>query len=265
MTGMMDAKEAITYENINHKNILELREESGIFTNIEFGHDEAWAKNYYSKFYEVHVEQGNVLESMKKEVGIVKGVVGIGRIGFEFFGESDHAGPTLMLGRKDSLVASSEIITKLWDLAQQYNGKAVITVGRLNNSPNIHNVISSKTEFIVDYRSEDDKLSQILSEKIKKIASETALKYELEYKIVKDIYTPVKLFPEEIVNSIRALNMPNSMDLYSWAGHDAKAFAEITDTAMIFMPSIGGKSHSPKEFTDIKSFELVCDNIINLF
>jgi acetylornithine deacetylase/succinyl-diaminopimelate desuccinylase-like protein len=55
------------------------------------------------------------------------------------------------------------------------------------------------------------------------------------------------------------------MELFSWAGHDAKMFSEITDTVMMFMPSIGGKSHCPSEYTKIESFELVCDNFIKLF
>ncbi len=55
------------------------------------------------------------------------------------------------------------------------------------------------------------------------------------------------------------------MELFSWAGHDAKAFAQVTEAAMIFMPSVGGKSHCPAEYTTVESFELVCDNLIRLF
>ncbi|NCB94465.1 MAG: M20/M25/M40 family metallo-hydrolase [Clostridia bacterium] len=87
----------------------------------------------------------------------------------------------------------------------------------------------------------------------------------MKTEIIREVYTPAKKFCQKLIDEIRDLQIPNSMDLYSWAGHDAKMYAEITDTTMVFMPSIGGKSHSPLEYTDISSFELVCDNIIKLF
>ncbi len=265
MTGMMSIKEVLSYKNIENKNLIALQKESGIFDNNKFGEDIGWAKDYYDSFYEVHIEQGDVLHKANMEIGVVKGVVGIGRIGFEYYGEADHAGPTSMSGRKDSLVASSDAITKIWELAQKHNNRAVITIGRITNSPNIHNVISDLTSFIVDYRSDDDNLSHELAKNVIEICNEVSNKYGVNCSINKNIYTPVKLFNDKLIGEIEQLNIPKSMKLFSWAGHDAKAFAEIVPTAMIFMPSVNGKSHSPLEYTEIKSFEIVCDNIASLF
>lgn len=265
MTGNMTVEEYLSFRNIDGKNITDLQQECGLFQNTEFGCDNGWAKGYYSRFYEVHVEQGGVLEAEGKDIGIVKGVVGIGRLFIDFYGESDHAGPTVMKGRKDAMVAAADFILKAWEVGQKNSGKAVTTVARIQNSPNIHNVISGKTSIVLDYRSEDDDLAEEIKDTMKEYAYSMKEKYGVDVKITQEIYTPVKLFSQKLVQELRDLHMHNSMELFSWAGHDAKAFSEIVDTCMVFMPSIGGKSHCPEEYTDIKSFEQVCDQIIKLF
>ena len=183
----------------------------------------------------------------------------------DFFGESDHAGPTVMSVRKDAMVAAADFIMKAWEVGQANSGKAVTTVGRIQNSPNIHNVISGKTSIVLDFRSEEDALADEIKETMKQYAYSMKEKYGVGVEITQEIYTPVKLFAEPLVQELRDLHMENSMELYSWAGHDAKAYSEIVDTCMVFMPSIGGKSHCPEEYTDIKSFEQVCNQIIKLF
>lgn len=265
MAGNMSIEELLSYRNIDGKNLIELRKESGAFPDIPFGTDNGWAKGYYQRYYEVHVEQGGVLEANGKDAGIVKGVVGIGRLFIDFLGESDHAGPTVMNVRHDSMVAASDFIMKAWQVGQDNSGKVVTTVGRIQNYPNIHNVIAGKTSIVFDYRAEEDAKAEEIKNTMKEYALSLAKKYGVKVEITKEVYTPAKLFSDHLVEEIRGLNIPNSMDLYSWAGHDAKMFAEINDTAMLFMPSIGGKSHCPSEFTEIKSFELICDNLINLF
>jgi allantoate deiminase len=265
MTGDMSVDEMLAYKNADGKNLEVLRAESGLFAGRPFGTDSGWARNYYSRFMEVHVEQGAVLASQGCDVGIVRGIVGIGRLFFEFQGEADHAGPTVMKDRRDAMVAAADLILKVWEIGQAHSGRAVTTVGRIANYPNIHNVISGQAALVVDFRSEDDGLARRLAGEIKEYAMSLQEKYGLEVRLDKEIYTPVQQFSEKLLDCYRALQIPNSMELYSWAGHDAKAFAQVTDTAMIFMPSIGGKSHCPEEYTKVESFELVCDNLIRLF
>ena len=245
MTGNLSAEECKKFRNINGKNIEDLQRECPLFDGVIFGTDDGWEKDYYQRLYEVHVEQGGVMEAAGKDIGIVKGVVGIGRLFIDFFGESDHAGPTVMSVRKDAMVAASDFILKAWEVGQAHNGKAVTTVARIQNSPNIHNVIAGKTSIVFDLSLKE--------------------KYGVGVEITQEIYTPRVLFAEELVHELRALQMPNSMELFSWAGHDAKAYSEIVDTCMVFMPSIGGKSHCPEEYTSMDSFALTCEQIINLF
>lgn len=265
MTGDMTAEQCLGFRNAEGKNIADLQGDCRLFKDITFGSDCGWAKNCYRSWLEIHVEQGNVLETEHKQAGIVCGVVGIGRIFVKFTGSSDHAGPTLMKGRQDSLAAAAALITHVWETGQKKSGDLVCTVARLHNSPNIHNVISGETELVIDYRSADDSLSQATAVEFKAFVKSLEESYGVKTEITAETYTPVKLFDKDMISAIKALEMPDTMELYSWAGHDAKAFANVIPTAMIFMPSIGGKSHSPLEFTPIESFELVCNNAVKLF
>lgn len=265
MTGDMSIDEILSYQNADGKNIEVLRKESGIFAGVPFGADIGWAKEYYSRYIEVHVEQGHVLETAGCDVGIVQGIVGIGRLFFNFEGAADHAGPTVMNGRRDALVAASDLIQKVWEIGQANSGKAVTTVGRLSNYPNIHNVISGMASLVVDFRGTEDALALAIAEQVKEYAMSLKVKYGVDVQLIKEIYTPVKLFSATLLDSFRSLQLSNTMELFSWAGHDAKAFSQVIDTAMIFMPSIGGKSHCPEEYTKIESFALICDSLIELF
>lgn len=265
MTGDMSVDEALSYKNAQGKNLEILRKESGIFAGRPFGSDIGWAADYYSRFIEVHVEQGAVLEENQYDAGIVVGIAGIGRLFFDFRGEADHAGPTVMKGRKDALAAAADLITKVWEIGQIYSGSAVATVGRLAHYPNIHNVIAGQAELIVDYRATEDELAQQIAGRIKEYAAAIEEKYGVAVRLSQALYTPVLRFSEKLLDEYRSLKIPNTMELFSWAGHDAKAFAQVTDAAMIFMPSIGGKSHCPDEYTKVESFELVCNYLIRLF
>ena len=264
MTGDMPVEEALTYRNAEGKNIAQLQEESGLFAGRTFGSDHGWARDYYHCFVEVHVEQGNVLERAGKDMGIVLGVVGIGRLFVSIDGESDHAGPTMMAGRHDALVAAADLIGRVWQDAQSHGDEMVATVGRLHNAPNIHNVISGHTELVIDYRSVRDDAAAAAAVRFEQYVADLQARYGVRASIVRRTYTPSKQFSPRLLDLFRSMQVPNSMELYSWAGHDAKAFAQVTDTAMLFMPSVGGKSHCPQEYTEVKSFQLVCDHFIRL-
>ncbi|NCB93955.1 MAG: hydantoinase/carbamoylase family amidase [Clostridia bacterium] len=187
MAGDMTVEEYLSFKNIDGKNLEVLRKESGIFEDIPFGCDNGWAKGYYQRFYEVHVEQGGVLEANKKDVGIVQGVVGIGRLFIDFYGESDHAGPTVMEGRKDAMVAAADFIMKAWEVGQANSGQAVTTVARIQNTPNIHNVIAGKTSIVFDYRAIED----AKAEEIKNTMKEYALGLQEKYGIKVTVQNPL--------------------------------------------------------------------------
>ena len=264
MTGDMTVAELLSYRDADGNNLTDLQSRCPEFSGRTFGSDNGWAKNYYHCFLEVHVEQGNVLESKGKDMGIVKGVAGIGRLVVEISGVSDHAGPTVMEGRRDALVAASDLVLKVWNDGQLHSGDLVATVGRMHITPNTHNVIPGHVELVIDYRSDRDVIAMAAAQRFKSYILDLEKNYGVKAEISREIYTPVKEFSPYLLRRLREMQVPNSMELYSWAGHDAKAFSEVTDTAMLFMPSVGGKSHCPEEFTETRSFQLVCDHLVHL-
>lgn len=264
MTGDMPLEEVRSYKNPEGKSVEELRRECGLFENVPLGRDIGWAKNYYSRYIEVHVEQGGRLDKSGTAVGIVKGVVGIGRLFFRVVGEANHAGSTAMDERKDALAAAADLILFARKLGQRYAPDAVVTVGRLTHTPNLHNVISGQAALIIDYRSTDDSTSAAVRDALLQHAKEIQSSFGVEISCTKEIYTPVCLFSEPLLNDLRTLPYKNVTEMFSWAGHDAKAFVKVADTAMLFIPSKGGISHSSREYTDISFFEQVCNQLIRL-
>ncbi len=205
-------------------------------------------------FIELHIEQGRILEYEKKDIGIVSGIVGLTRIVFTFYGNTDHAGNTPMNMRKDTVAAASEFIFGVEKLPSKFSDTAVATVGKINVFPNGTNVIAGKTELTVDVRDISENSLNDLVKDIKelgnKIANERSLKLDVK---CGDVISPV-LMSQEIQNVIRASAEKNHLsfrDMPSGAGHDAMNMGRYVPTGMIFVPSYEGKSHSPKEWTSL--------------
>ncbi|WP_394137857.1 allantoate deiminase [Cytobacillus oceanisediminis] len=204
-------------------------------------------------FVEVHVEQGNVLENENKSVGVVKSIVGQRRFTIEVTGEANHAGTTPMNYRKDAAFAASHMIHETLNLAKQYGEPLVATVGRIDISPNIANVVPGKAVFTLDLRHIDKHtivhFTEAFTEKIKDISRE----HEVDTTIEKWLDTdPVPMDPkivEIIENHCMEKNLSYKV-MHSGAGHDAQIFAPFIPTAMLFVPSHKGISHNPGEYTE---------------
>ena len=159
-----------------------------------------------------------------------------------------------MKGRDDSLVGACKIIASIPEITQKYEN-AVCTVGYVSNSPNVVNVISNYTEFSIDIRSNDAMAIEQIYKDIRAYAE------SLKLEVIIDISTNEKpvMMDKDIMNKLMSisndLGYPTQL-ISSGAGHDAQIFAKKMKTAMIFIPSKGGVSHTPNEFSetsDIKS------------
>ncbi|MCZ2257618.1 allantoate deiminase [Sporosarcina sp. G11-34] len=204
-------------------------------------------------FVEIHVEQGNVLEIEKKSVGVVHSIVGQRRFTIEVTGEANHAGTTPMGYRKDAVYAASHMIYELISSAKQLGDPLVMTVGKMEVKPNIVNVVPGKVIFTIDVRhTEKDAIVQfteILTEKINKSSKEHGVETSIDMWLDAD---PVPM-DSRIVEIIEKQCKENSLNyklMHSGAGHDAQIFAETVPTAMLFVPSRGGISHNPAEYTE---------------
>lgn len=204
-------------------------------------------------FVEIHVEQGNVLENEKKSVGVVDSIVGQRRFTVEITGEANHAGTTPMGYRKDAVYAASHMIYELIGLAKQQGDPLVMTVGRMEITPNIVNVVPGKAIFTIDVRHTDKaaivQFTDILTAKIEENANEHEVEASIDMWLDAD---PVPMDAEIVAiieDQCKNSNL-NYKRMHSGAGHDAQIFAETVPTAMLFVPSRKGISHNPAEYTE---------------
>lgn len=204
-------------------------------------------------FVELHIEQGNVLEKEEKSVGVVHSIVGQRRFTVHLKGEANHAGTTPMGYRRDSLFAASEMVVEMMNLARKYGDPLVATVGKLEVTPNIVNVVPGNTMFTIDVRHTSQEILVEFTTRMQEVLKEIAQKHDVEFAI--DMWMDAKPIPmnEQLVEIVQSnceeLNL-NYKLMHSGAGHDAQIFAPYVPTVMIFTPSYKGISHNPEEFTE---------------
>jgi len=202
-------------------------------------------------FVELHVEQGPVLTSMAKQIGVVTGIVGQRRYWITVEGQSSHAGTTPMPMRQDALVAASQVVLAINRVGNQ-PGDQVATVGRMNLHPNVPNSIPGKVEMSLDLRDlSNDRLDQLLSEitqAINTIATETGTRISMGQRLHNDPAPANSHIQNAIAQVCEDLHL-SYCRLPSRASHDAQEMSRITDMGMIFVPSEGGISHAETEYT----------------
>lgn len=220
-------------------------------------------------FFELHIEQGPVLESEQKDVGIVDTIVGIDQYEVEVVGRPDHAGTTPMNMRADALVLSSSVIYDINKFAREAEEGTVATVGNIKVYPGAANIVPGKVVFTIDIRSKKDSVIKNIGSRIKKALKERCEKQGLSYKMEQKISVPPVELPEEIINTFKdkADKIGVSFkQMMSGAGHDAMVMAGITDVGLIFVPSKDGRSHCPEEWTDYnqlqKGVELMLEAVL---
>jgi beta-ureidopropionase / N-carbamoyl-L-amino-acid hydrolase len=203
-------------------------------------------------YYEYHIEQGPVLERENKIIGIPKGIVCLHWYDIYLEGEANQVGPTPMEGRHDALCAASEMILKVNELPGRMGGNLVATVGEIQNEPNSRNIIPDKVHFTVDIRSWDDDLAikswELVKEDFENIAKIRGCPIRIEetWRVEHSPFN--QKLVKNIADSARMIGYP-SLPMVSGAGHDASYMNQIAPTAMIFVPSIGGRSHVEVENT----------------
>jgi len=212
--------------------------------------DEEVGKHPLHSYFELHIEQGPILEDENLDVGVVSHGQGLRWIEITFTGFESHTGSTPMPKRRNALLGASRIVELVNQIALDNAPHAVGTVGMLDVYPNSRNIIPGRVNFCVDIRSPSDETLKSMEKAVydgaNKIAEETGLEVEL-----KDIgqFNPVT-FNENCVNAVRdaaeRLGYKHK-DIVSGAGHDACHIAKIAPTAMVFCPCVDGISHNEAE------------------
>ncbi|KAA0839946.1 allantoate deiminase [Bacillus paralicheniformis] len=251
--------EGIKFEDAMHESGFDYRKTDDVRDDIK-------------AFIEVHIEQGKVLETENKAIGVVTGIVGQKRYSVNLKGEANHAGTTPMSLRRDTVVAYSEIVTDLTKRAREIGEPLVLTFGHVTPVPNTVNVVPGEITFSIDCRHIDQQLlndfAREIEDKVKAVAEENSMAYDINLWMDE----APSLMDKEIIQIIEQAAKDNVGDSYklmpSGAGHDAQIFADFVPTAMLFVPSIGGISHNTNEETKIedlvKGIEVLKDVLFEL-
>jgi len=204
-------------------------------------------------FLEIHIEQGKILETKNIEIGVVEGIVGISWWNVTIEGFSNHAGTTPMDMRQDALLAASHLVIAVNRVVTSVPGRQVGTVGRIKAEPGAPNVIPGKVVMSLELRDLSGEKIQSLYEKIEKEAQDIAERTEtkITFSSIDAMAIPAPTdtrIRKYIDESAKELGL-STLFMPSGAGHDAQDMAKIAPTGMIFIPSVGGISHSPKEYS----------------
>lgn len=217
---------------------------------IGFVGAEACGQHPLAAHFEVHIEQGPILEAEGKTIGVVTGVQGMRWYEVTVSGNDSHAGSTPMTLRRDALLATARMIEVVNAVALEHAPHAVGTVGLIEARPNSRNVIPGETFFTVDFRHPDDAvlavMEQKLTERLAAIADASAVTLKLDC-----IWnSPAVHFDAACVSAVRRAaeqaGFPHR-DIISGAGHDSAYIAAVAPTTMIFVPCAGGVSHNEEE------------------
>jgi N-carbamoyl-L-amino-acid hydrolase len=203
-------------------------------------------------YFELHIEQGPVLEREKKTLGAPEGIVGIFWADGHVQGKANQVGPTPMEGRNDALCAAAEMVLRVNELPVKMGGNLVATVGEIQNFPNSRNIIPGRVRFTLDLRSWDDDLLRRAWEELKRDFQKVSRKRGCPVRL-EEIWTVAHApFSPRLVQMVRETGRRLGLEpfaMVSGAGHDASYMNQIAPTAMIFVPSIGGRSHTEAENT----------------
>ena len=248
--------------------LLSSRDDSGITVGEEL--DRIGYGGTYSTpvgcYLELHVEQGPRLHAEGVSIGIVEGVQGLAWWSGEYYGESNHAGSTPMEMRKDTLLAAAELALEAEKLALRLGRGSVATMGRIAPRPDIINIVPGKCSFTLDFRQFDGELFEEGKREVEKLIVSCAARRGLKYCFKKAAEAAPVVFDRgmvELVGSRAAFLGFDSMKMISGASHDAQFLSSFCPTVMIFVPSVGGRSHCPEEWTDMKDLENGCNVLLH--
>ncbi len=212
-------------------------------------------------YIEPHIEQGPVLEARNLPVGVVTGIAGQTRACLRFAGRAGHAGTVNMAERQDALTAAAEFILAVEKVGRAQAG-LVATVGQLNVSPNVANVIPEEVDVRLDVRHAEDTIRVAAVRELIEIASRLAEKRNIKMEALWINEKSATHFDSDLMNTMAdSIREAGQCDfrLASGAGHDAAVIAECFPTAMLFMRCAGGISHHPDESVDVADVAIALD------
>ncbi|GLS22915.1 Zn-dependent hydrolase [Labrys miyagiensis] len=214
------------------------------------GVEKAGAHKFQAMF-ELHIEQGPILEDEKKMIGVVTGVQGMRWYEVTVTGQDAHTGATPMYLRKNALLGAARIIEAV-DAVGQKHQPGVATVGLIENKPNSRNVVPGEVFFTIDLRHPDEEVLEVMEKEFRAALEDILPAMKLIYDEKRIWNSPAVKFAPELIECVEhgAEKAGFAMrKMVSGAGHDAAYIARVAPTTMIFVPCEGGLSHNEGEST----------------
>ncbi|MFP7232639.1 allantoate deiminase [Bacillus subtilis] len=255
MTGVFSVQDAV-----------EPRDETGVSLQAAMyecgfgkGMFQAANRTDISAFVELHIEQGQTLEMSGRDLGIVTSIAGQRRYLVTLEGECNHAGTTSMKWRKDPLAASSRIIHELLLRSEEQPDELRLTCGKITAEPNVANVIPGRVQFSIDIRHQHqhvlEQFHEDMAALINSICHQKGIRASIdEYMRIEPVPMDERLKAAALETA--AENGISCEEMVSGAGHDAQMIGRRHPACMLFVPSRGGISHSPKEYTRARQLEI---------
>jgi N-carbamoyl-L-amino-acid hydrolase len=217
-------------------------------------------------FIELHIEQGPILDMESGVLGAVENLQGISWQEVTIRGVSNHAGTTPMQLRHDAGYGAARIGVFVRELAKRMGGSQVGTMGSVRLMPNLINVIPNQAVVSVDLRNTDDALLSAAEREFAQFLETLAKEEGVTIETRGLVRTQPVVFDSKILQVIEAVAAELELPIRrmtSGAGHDAQMMARICPTAMIFVPSVGGISHNPREFTERRHLQMGADALLH--
>jgi N-carbamoyl-L-amino-acid hydrolase len=216
-------------------------------------------------YFEAHIEQGPVLEAADTVIGVVTAALGQRWYDVVLTGVEAHAGPTPMPLRRDALLAASDLVLAVNEIALAHAPDARGTVGWMDVFPNSRNVIPGRVRMTVDLRAADDATLSAMDAALRAAVDAAAAGRGVAAQVEQVVYFAPQPFAPALVDSVRegakSLSL-SAMDVVSGAGHDAVYLARVAPAAMIFVPCKDGISHNEIEDARPEHLEAGCNVLL---
>ena len=217
-------------------------------------------------FLELHIEQGPVLEQTGNTIGIVEGISGVFKWRIRFIGKADHAGTAPMNLRSDAFMGVADFaheISRIID--EEGTDKSRLTIGTLELKPGFAHTVPGEVDFTLVGRDMSEEVMRNLAEACRKVCSSIARRHRLMFEYEEMSWLEPKPCSPEMVTMLEKLSLEaghKTLVMPSGAGHDAQFFSDITPTGMLFIPSVGGISHAPDEWSHWHDVEKGCNLLL---